>query len=342
MTKRVLEGKSGDWAADKTVPKKRLITRRRVLIGSGALVASGALAFGGYVFYGSRQRFSRKAEHTIRDHRVAMTATVPQMVIARGPDPAINVRAALKRMGGMGRFVSRDDVVVIKPNIGWDATPVQAANTQPAVVAEVARACLELKPKRVIVCDCPVAESRKSFELSGILKAALEVGAEVIPPEDSSFYTVKISERLGTWDILAPFVEATKLINVPVAKHHSLSGVVAGMKNWIGVTTKLRMLFHNDIHRSIAELAALMRPTLTVMDATRVIMAKGPRGGNLDDVKPIKTVAVGTDPVALDTWANSLFDIPTDKLPESISIAQSLGVGQMDFKALSPVEITTG
>ncbi len=322
--------------------KRKIFTRRRVLIGSGAVLASGALAAGGYIGHGWRQRFSRDAEKQIVDHRVALPAVVPKMVIARGPDPALNVRAALERMGGMSRFINSNDVVVIKPNIGWDSTPSQAANTQPAVVAQVVRACREVKPRRIIVCDCPVSASRRSFELSGIMKAALEAGAEVIPPEDSRFHTVKISERLGTWDILEPFIQATKLINVPVAKHHSLTGVVAGMKNWIGVTTKMRMLFHNDIQRSIAELAALMRPTLTVMDATRVIMAKGPRGGNLDDVKAIKTVAVGLDPVALDTWANSLFDIAGDQLPESLSIAQSMGVGQMDFNALGPIEIVTG
>jgi uncharacterized protein (DUF362 family) len=153
---------------------------------------------------------------------------------------------------------------------------------------------------------------------------------------------VKISERLGTWDILEPFVIATKLINVPVAKHHSLTGVVAGMKNWIGITLKLRVMFHNDIQRSIAELAALMRPTLTVLDATRVLMAKGPRGGNLDDVKMLNTVAVGTDPVALDAWAFSLFDASKENPAESLTIAEGFGLGQADFRLLHPVEILTG
>ena len=323
-------------------PKRRIITRRRALIAGGAVVASGALVTGGYLTYGWSRRFGRDAGQTIADHRVVLPGTVPRMIVARGADPALNVRAAIDRMGGMGRFLSSEDVVVIKPNIGWDRTPAHAANTHPEVVAEVVRACREVKPKRLIVCDCPVSESKRSFELSGILKAATRAGAEVIAPEESSYRTVEISPRLGTWDVLEPFVIATKLINVPVAKHHSLTGVVAGMKNWIGITTKLRMLFHNDIQRSIAELAALMRPTLTVLDATRVLMAKGPRGGNLDDVKALNTVAVGTDPVALDAWAYSLFDTPKDDLPESLALAEGMGLGQADFRALSPVEILPG
>jgi len=327
---------------DALAKPKRLITRRRVLIGGGALVASGALAAGGYWTYGWRQRFGRENDAVIVDHRVELPGIVPKMVISRGPDPTINVRAALDRMGGMRRFLSADDVVVIKPNIGWVSTPEQAANTQPAVVAEVVRAALEARPKRVIVCDCPVSDTRGAFVRSGIWKAALEAGAEVIIPEESTYKKVLISERLGTWDILDPFVTATKLINVPVAKHHSLTGVVAGMKNWIGITLKMRMLFHNDIQRSIAELASLMKPTLTIMDATRVIMDKGPRPKSLMDVKDLQTIAVGVDPVALDTWVNTLFGVPPEKLPESLSIAQSFGLGTKAYAELGPVEIVTG
>jgi uncharacterized protein (DUF362 family) len=327
---------------DEKTPRKRLVTRRRALIAGGTVVAAGALAAGGYLTYGWQRRFGREADLTIPDHRVPLSATAPRMVVARGADPAVNVRSALQRMEGMGQFLSRDDVVVIKPNIGWDRTPAHAANTHPEVVAEVARACLEVKPRRVIVCDCPVSESRRSFELSGILEAATAVGAEVITPEASTFRTVAISPRLGTWDVLEPFVTATKIINVPIAKHHTLTGVVAGMKNWIGITTKMRIMFHNDIQRSIAELAALMRSTLTVLDATRVLMARGPSGGNLEDVKALNTVAVGTDPVALDAWAFGLFDTKPDELPEYLGLAEGMGLGSADFRSLGPVELTTG
>ncbi len=336
------QGDAADKDKPSEQPRRRLITRRRALIAGGSLVASGALAAGGYWAYGWQRRFGREADITIPDHRVALSSSAPRMVIARGADPALNVRSALKRIGGMGQFLSPGDVVVIKPNIGWDRTPAHAANTHPEVVAEVVRACREAKPRRVIVCDCPVSESRRSFELSGILKAATAAGAEVIAPEESTYRTVEISPRLGAWDVLDPFVSATKIINVPVAKHHTLTGVVAGMKNWIGITMKMRMMFHNDIQRSIAELAALMRPTLTVLDATRVLMARGPSGGNLEDVKALNTVAVGIDPVALDAWAFELFDTKPEELPEYLGLAEGMGLGKVDFRTLGPVEIKTG
>jgi uncharacterized protein (DUF362 family) len=326
----------------KAAPRRRLITRRRVLIGSGSTLAACALGLGGYVGYSFHRRFNREATSEIPDHRVKLPAAQPKMVIARGPNPALNARAAIEHLGGIRQFITADDVVLVKPNIGWARTPAQAANTHPEVVAEVVRLCAEVGPKRLIVSDCPVNEARKSFEMSGILRAASEAGAEVILPEESRFHQVQISPRLGTWDVLEPFVIASKIINVPVGKHHNLTGVTAGMKNWIGITSKLRMQFHGDINRSIAELAALMRPTLTVLDATRVLMAGGPQGGSLRDVNTMNTVAAGVDPVALDAWAFHLFGSDPQRLSESLLLAEEMGLGKADFRALSPVEIVTG
>jgi uncharacterized protein (DUF362 family) len=192
----------------------------------------------------------------------------------------------------------------------------------------------------VIVTDCPVRRSRAAFERSGILATATAAGAEVILPEDSRYYAVEISKRLGTWDVLEPFVIADKIINIPVAKHHELTGVTAGLKNWLGITGKTRITFHSDLQHSIAELAALMRPTLTIVDASRVLLEHGPSGGNLDDVKPTRTIAAGVDPVALDAWAFTLF--PNKPVPENLRIAEGMGLGHVNFAALSPEEIVAG
>jgi uncharacterized protein (DUF362 family) len=192
----------------------------------------------------------------------------------------------------------------------------------------------------VIVCDCPVKNARGAFERSGILAAATAAGAEVIMPEDSRYRTVRVSARLGAWDVLDPFVFATKIINVPVAKHHPLTGVTCGLKNWFGVTAVQRMMLHQDVQRAIAELAALMRPTLTIVDASRVLQENGPAGGNLTDVKPVRTIAAGIDPVAVDAWALQLF--PSQAPPASLGYAAALGLGRVDYAALSPEDITVG
>ena len=324
--------------------RRKLITRRRFLMAGGSTVAAAGLGLGGFTIYDHRQRFGRDAMYVVPDHRVELPAVLPRMVIARGADPALNVRAAVERLGGMQRLITSDDVVLVKPNIGWVRKAEQAATTHPEVVGELVRLCREAGPRRVIVSDCPVmvGRARGAFERSGILEAAATAGAEVILPEDCGHRTVRISERLGTWDVLEPFVTATKIINVPVAKAHPAMQASAGMKNWIGFTDKLRMMFHNDIHRSVAELAALMLPTLTVVDATRVLMHGGPAGGNLDAVQPVNTIAAGFDPVALDTWACGLITANPGPPPQFLRLAEQMGLGATDLGAIQPLEIAAG
>jgi uncharacterized protein (DUF362 family) len=321
-------------------PKRR--TRRIVLKAAGGLLAAGAVGAVGYGAYDYRQRFGRDAVRTIKDHRVELPSGTPAMVIARGGTPAVNARAAIERLGGMKLFVTPGDVVVVKPNIGWDSTPAQGANTHPDVVVEVVKACLDARAKRVIVTDCPVRKARAAFRKSGILRAAQAVGAEVVLPEESRYHTVMLSERLGSWAVLEPFVEATKIINVPIGKHHDFTGVTGGMKNWIGITTERRVSFHGDIDRSIAELAALMLPTLTVIDASRVLMRNGPRGGNLADVKEFGALAAGIDPVALDAWACGLLDKTDQQLPGYLRLGEKAGLGRVDYRSLLPIELAVG
>ena len=129
---------------------------------------------------------------------------------------------------------------------------------------------------------------------------------------------------------------------MPIAKHHSLTNTTAGMKNWIGITGKLRVMFHNDIDRSIAELAALMRPTLTVVDASRVLMETGPQGGGLGAVKQVGAVAAGVDPVALDAWAYSLWGVVPDNLPQLFDLTETMGLGRAALYTDAPLEIVPG
>jgi len=68
--------------------------------------------------------------------------------VARGAVPEKIVKAAIDAMGGIRAFISRGDVVVLKPNIGWDRTPEQAGCTNPDVVAAVVRLCVEAGAKK--------------------------------------------------------------------------------------------------------------------------------------------------------------------------------------------------
>jgi uncharacterized protein (DUF362 family) len=277
---------------------------------------------------------------TIRDHRVAATSG-DLMAIVHGKDPALNVRAALDALGGIKRFVSPGDRVLIKPNIAWDRRPEQGTTTDPRVVAEVVRACCEAGVKQPRVLDCPVDAPERTYHVTGIAESARQAGAEVLLPKDSPYATIAVPGHVAPWPIREAFVWADKIINVPVAKHHGSSQLTAGMKNWIGITDKRRELFHASLHQSIVTLAELMRPTLTIIDATRVLLRNGPRGGNLDDVRLTNTVVASLDPVAADAWASDWLELPMDKVTY-LKLAEQSGLGSRQWRNVSHRELLLG
>jgi uncharacterized protein (DUF362 family) len=124
------------------------------------------------------------------------------------------------------------------------------------------------------------------------------------------------------------------MINLPTAKHHSLTGASLGMKNWYGILGGQRHRLHQRIHESLADLADFMRPTLTLLDAYRVLLRNGPGGGNLEDVALKKTLIAGTDPVAVDAYAaKAYWNLDSESL-RYLKLAAERGLGSVEFEKL--------
>ena len=139
---------------------------------------------------------------------------------------------------------------------------------------------------------------------------------------------------LSVWPVLEPFLTADKLINIPIAKHHSLTGATLGMKNWYGILGGPRQALHQRIHESLADLADFMRPTLTLIDAFRVLLRNGPGGGDLADVASKRTLLAGTDPVALDAYAaKAYWDLDWRTL-RYLQLASERQLGTLNFESV--------
>jgi len=318
-------------------PEDDRIRRREALLQilrlAGATGLVGSLGF----WLASRSRHPQEplAAFSKRSFGVPADPTLPKMVVVQGEDPRALVRRALEELGGMRRFIARGDVVVVKPNIGWDRTPEQAANTNPEVVGEVVRLCHDAGAARVTVTDVSCNEPRRCFERSGIAEAARHEGALVVLPEQTRFREVDLGgDVLKVWPVFEPFLAADKIINIPIAKHHSLTGATLGMKNWYGILGGQRQRLHQHIHESLVDLAEFMQPTLTIMDAYRVLLRGGPTGGNLEDVALKKTLVAGTDPVALDAYtARAYWDLDYRTLTY-LKLATERGLGTMNFETI--------
>jgi uncharacterized protein (DUF362 family) len=312
-----------------TDPYRPGITRREVALRLSATAVAAAAVGGGALMFHDRRSVSAAAA-PIPDWRVPLPASIPGAAAARGSDPGTNVRRAVAALGGMESFVRRGEVVLIKPNIGWDRLPEQAADTDPHVVAELVRLCLAAGAKRVIVTDISCNDPRRCFARSGIAAGAAAAGAEVLEPQRLRMVPAALPGLSAGLEVIEEVVRADRVINVPVVKHHSLCKATLGMKNWFGVMGRGRNRLHQDINRALAELGATFRPTLTVVDATRVLAANGPVGGSLADVRSVNAVAAGTDPVLCDAWGAAQLGLAPGSLP-FIDEAERRGLGRADL-----------
>ena len=261
----------------------------------------------------------------------------PDIAVVKGGEPDTLARKTLELLGGMGRFVKKGDNVIIKPNIGPAMRTYEyAATTNPWLVAAVVKLCFEAGAGKVRVMDKPFSGSAESgFVNSGIREQVEKAGGVIELMSHLKYVStdIPLGKDIKKWDIYEDILKADVLINMPIAKQHGSSRLTLGMKNLMGTINSAQM-FHMNLHQRIADLASRVRPTLTIVDAIRILTANGPTGGNLKDVEKLDTVIAGTDIVAVDSYATSLFGLKPEDVPY-IVIAAAMGLGSSNLDSLS-------
>lgn len=262
--------------------------------------------------------------------------------ITEGTDYSALVSKVLGPLGGIQSFVKKGQRVVVKPNIGWDRSPEQGANTHPEVVKTLVRLALEAGAAQVLVFDRPCNEERRCYANSGIKKAVESLGdrrALCTYMDNRKFIPVRIAKgkSINDWEFYKEALEADCYINVPVAKHHGGAGLSLGLKNIMGVIGGFRGKIHFSLGQRIADLNTVLKPHLTVIDATRILLRNGPQGGDLKDVKILNSLIASTDIVAADAYATTLFHLKPEEI-ESTQAAYQLGLGEMDLKKIKVVK----
>jgi uncharacterized protein (DUF362 family) len=264
--------------------------------------------------------------------------------VARGPDPAAITRLAIDALGGMASFVSSGFDVIIKPNICTDYHPPEyATTTNPTVVGTLVTMCLEAGAKRVRVMDYPFGGTATSaYSISGIQDAVEAAGGEMHVMSHNKYTVVDIPEGrdITSVEIYPDILEADLLINVPIAKDHGSTRLTLGAKNLMGTILDRGML-HMNLSQRIADLTSLVRPSLTVIDAVRILTANGPTGGDLGDIKQMDTIIASRDIVAADAYATTLFDLTGSDIGY-IQACADMGLGTMDLGSVNIQEIQLG
>jgi uncharacterized protein (DUF362 family) len=261
----------------------------------------------------------------------------PVLSLAEGSDYAAITKNAINALGGIQKFVKTGNVVVVKPNLGWDRKPEYAANTHPLVVKAIAEECLKAGAKKIKVFDNPCNDPRRCYENSGVAGALKGIkNVEVKHMEDERYKNTRLNGVfLKEWELYDEALSADVFINVPVAKHHGLTRISLGLKNIMGIMGGNRGYIHRSIEDALVDVNKVVKSHLTVIDATRILLNHGPQGGNLKDVKVLNKVIACRDIVAADAYATTFFGLNPADISTTVT-ASKRGMGEMD---LSKVKI---
>ncbi len=247
-----------------------------------------------------------------------------ELAAVRGGAPGEMFDQGIAALGGLEHFVKKGRKVLVKPNIGWDAPPERAANTNPELVNHLVRRCLEAGAKEVLVFDHTCNNWKKCYENSGIAAAVKEAGGKIVPGNNHKYYrevAVPEGKKLTGAEVHELVLESDVFINAPVLKDHRASRLTIAMKNLMGVVWDRGYWHRHGLHQCIADFATCCRPALNVVDATAVMRQNGPQGISTEDVAPMKSLILSADIVAADAAAAKLYGLE----PESIGYIQTAG-----------------
>ncbi|MHC4661706.1 MAG: DUF362 domain-containing protein [Planctomycetota bacterium] len=252
----------------------------------------------------------KSSKSSKKKKKISSSQLKKTLAVAKGDDPGKMTHAAIETLGGMSRFVKKNNVVVVKPNIGWNRTPEEAANTNPDVVAAIVKDCLKAGAKEVKVFDRTCSNAKMTYERSGIAKAAEDAGAKVSFIDNSRFRDTKIpgGVDLKSWQLYADVLDADVFINVPIAKHHGIAKLTMGIKNLMGIMGGSRGKIHRGIDTKLVDIISAAKPHLTILDAYRILLAKGPQGGGTTHVRKAGKIVAGVDFVAVDAYGVTIFN----------------------------------
>lgn len=279
---------------------------------------------------------------TVPSATVTVRTDYPHLVVARGEQPEEMVRQGIKALGGMERYMKPGADVIIKPNIcvGYNA-PEFASTTNPWVVGALVKLCLEAGAKSVRVMDYPFGgTAEQCYRVSGIEEQVIAAGGSMEVMKAIKYVEMDIPNAvsLKKTKIFQDILNADLLINVPIAKDHSMAKLTLGMKNLMGVIRE-REVIHPSFEKNLVDLVSLVRPHLTIIDAIRTLMDHGPTGGDLDDVKVQNTLIFSPDIVAADAYATRLFNMTPEDI-RYIMAAAERGLGKADLSGLKIEEIS--
>jgi uncharacterized protein (DUF362 family) len=221
---------------------------------------------------------------------------------------------AVESAGGLPVIRSGETVFLKVNTNSGDAYPY---STSPLVVSWFAQLAIDCGAK-VLVGDRSFwgdGNTLGNFERNGIASAARKTGAKLLAFEDDSTAWISLNENLvPSWKppVRIPRVvyEANHIFNLACAKTHFITGCTLGFKNMLGLVSaedrrrpgNLRTHDSLKIHDQIAQVAAAISVSFSVIDGFHALVSGGPTPSSAKNPLIVKTgiILAGRERISLE------------------------------------------
>jgi uncharacterized protein (DUF362 family) len=280
----------------KNDPEKE-ISRREFLKASGAIAAGISLGL-------MMPKGSPLSAQSVGARLNSINNTSYHLAAVRNGNPDTMFDKGIEALGGMARFISPGDIVVIKPNASFNSAADRGATTHPLLVKRVVEHCFKAGARKVYAIDHTLTSD--AYRSSGIKQAVEDAGGSMVDIESNSGYTrvdVPGGTKLKSTEVHELVAEADKLINIPILKNHGSTGISCGLKNLMGLVWDRSYYHRNNLDQCIADFPLYRMPDLTIVDAYYVMADGGPRGWNNSKILNPKMQFLSHDIVSADSAA---------------------------------------
>ena len=235
----------------------------------------------------------------------------------------------LQQLGGLEKFISRGDRVLFKTNLLMGKAPEAAVTTNPELIRVLARKVKELGAE-VIIADSPGGPFnetllKRAYKKSGLYDMAEEEDIKLNYNVDSKKVEYSEGNINKSFQLVSYLEDADLIINLPKLKTHGLTMYTGGVKNLFGcIPGVLKAEYHlriqsvYDFSRMLNDLAGLVKPDLTIMDAVVGMEGEGPSNGK---PRNFNYLLASTSPYYLDLAAVRLMGIKPEENVPSIKAA---------------------
>lgn len=257
-------------------------------------------------------------------------------------DPGAAVEKMFSSLGGLKKLIPGEvegSTVLLKPNLCLPHPPAAATTTSPELIDALCSYLAERKVKRIIITDHTLQKA-ESFKENALVKVGDKYKqAKVIVANEQRLYEpVEVEGKvLKKTELMKTLDRADLIVNVATAKNHSATRVSLAIKNLMGVIWD-RSAFHTklDLHQAIADLALAVRPGLSIIDASRVLLNGGPVGPG--PITKDNRIFASIDMLALDSVVTGRYDfggktLSAKEVPH-LRAAYDNAVGEIDIKKI--------